>query len=297
MLPAGAWAQVNCTATINPLTFPANMDVLPGAAFDTASSILTTCTGLTGTNRARVCYQLDNGTYPASGGARQMGSGANRLRFQVYRNATYTGVWNTTATGTIGVSVTRTAPSSTRAYYGRVLASQQTAIPASYSTSLTVSAGYVVYTGTAPACSTVPMTMSFVLNVSGTVVSSCNATAGALTFPTASLFTANVDGTSTVNVTCTNSTPYHVRLDGGLSGATTNPAARLMTLGAGQVTYGLYRDIGRSQGWGSTDGVDTSPGTGSAVATGHTVYGRIPPQTTPAPGTYTDTVVVTVSFL
>ncbi|MCE3520182.1 spore coat protein U domain-containing protein, partial [Escherichia coli] len=35
---------------------------------------------------------------------------------------------------------------------------------------------------------------------------------------------------------------------------------------------------------------------GSGAAQPYTVYGRVPVQTTPAPGTYTDTITVTVTY-
>nr|WP_281033880.1 spore coat protein U domain-containing protein [Mesorhizobium sp. M4B.F.Ca.ET.049.02.1.2] len=37
--------------------------------------------------------------------------------------------------------------------------------------------------------------------------------------------------------------------------------------------------------------------TGVGTAQNLTVYGRVPPQTTPSPGVYTDTVIVTVTYL
>jgi len=61
--------------------------------------------------------------------------------------------------------------------------------------------------------------------------------------------------------------------------------------------YGLYKDIDRTQPWGdaSTPG-STVSGTGSGANQTLTVYGRVPPQTTPSAGVYADTVVVTVTY-
>jgi spore coat protein U-like protein len=84
-----------------------------------------------------------------------------------------------------------------------------------------------------------------------------------------------------------------------LSGGTTNaaPTARKMSKGAETVTYGLYKDTNRSQPWGdATTPGSTVAGTGTGAAQVLTVYGRVPPQTTPTPGTYTDTVVVTLTY-
>ena len=76
----------------------------------------------------------------------------------------------------------------------------------------------------------------------------------------------------------------------------TDPTQRKMTRSSEAVTYALYRDAARSQPWGSTVGIDTAAGTGSGFAQGFTVYGRVPPQPTPSPGTYTDTIVITVAY-
>jgi spore coat protein U-like protein len=74
---------------------------------------------------------------------------------------------------------------------------------------------------------------------------------------------------------------------------------------AGQyVSYGLYTDSGYSQAWTTTTsttsctgGANTCDlGTGTGSNQGVTVYGQVPPQSAPAVGTYTDTVVVTVTF-
>jgi spore coat protein U-like protein len=62
------------------------------------------------------------------------------------------------------------------------------------------------------------------------------------------------------------------------------------------VTYGLYRDAARSLAWGATTGVNTASGTGTGTTQTLTVYGRVAPQTTPKAGTYTDTIVATVTY-
>ena len=104
-----------------------------------------------------------------------------------------------------------------------------------------------------------------------------------------------LDAYSSVTVVCTNAAPYTLALDGGLSAAT-NPTQRKMTQGGQTITYGLYQDSGRSQPWGDSTGTNTVAGTGSGLSQSFTVYGRVPAQATPGPGTYTDTVVVTLSY-
>jgi spore coat protein U-like protein len=133
-------------------------------------------------------------------------------------------------------------------------------------------------------------------NVQMTLTATCIInSASNLNFGSQGVLTANVDQSSTIQVQCTNTTPYNIGLDaGGGSGATM--AARKMTSGGTTVTYSLYSDSGHATVWGNTIGSDTVTGTGSGSAQSFTVYGRVPPQATPAPGTYNDTVTVTVTY-
>jgi spore coat protein U-like protein len=121
-------------------------------------------------------------------------------------------------------------------------------------------------------------------------------TATDMDFGTTGVIDANVDQTSTISVQCTNSTPYNVGLGvGGGSGATL--AVRKMTgPAAAVINYSLYRDLGRTQVWGTTIGTDTVSGTGNGALQPLTVYGRVPAQTTPGAGVYTDTVAITVTY-
>jgi spore coat protein U-like protein len=96
-------------------------------------------------------------------------------------------------------------------------------------------------------------------------------------------------------VTCTNSTPYEVGLDAG-TGTGATIAARKMTASGATINYTMYQDPARSILWGNTVGTDAVSGTGNGSAQALTVYGRVPAQSTPAPGAYSDTINVTVTF-
>ncbi|WP_184709175.1 spore coat U domain-containing protein [Rhizobium lusitanum] len=121
-------------------------------------------------------------------------------------------------------------------------------------------------------------------------------TAGTLNFGTNGVITSNIDQTSTIGIQCTSGATYNVGLSAG-AGAGATTAVRVMTgPGAATINYGLYRDSARSQSWGVTIGTDTETGTGNGSVQNYTVYGRVPPQTTPAAGTYTDTVAITVTY-
>jgi len=119
--------------------------------------------------------------------------------------------------------------------------------------------------------------------------------ASTLNFGTLGVLSANVDQTSTIQVQCTNTTPYTIGLDAG-TGAGATVATRKLTGGAATVNYSLYSNAGRTTVWGTTIGSNTVASTGTGAAQSFTVYGRIPAQTTPAPATYTDTITVTVTY-
>jgi len=139
-------------------------------------------------------------------------------------------------------------------------------------------------------------TVTNTMPVKITIQNACNVSTTApttLDFGTQGPLVANVDQTATITVTCTTSAPYNVGLDGGGAG---NINARRMINGAAQVGYQLYRDSARTLVWGVTIGTDTLAGTGNGTAQTLTVYGRVPPQTTPPANVYNDTVNVTVTY-
>jgi spore coat protein U-like protein len=135
------------------------------------------------------------------------------------------------------------------------------------------------------------------LNVSMTIEANCTVvTPATLSFGTQGVLSSSRDASGALSLTCSNTTPYNVGLNAG-SGTGATVASRKMTSGGGgTVNYVLYRDAARTQVWGNTVATDTFSGTGTGAAETVTVYGRVPSQATPAPGSYTDAVTVTVTF-
>lgn len=137
--------------------------------------------------------------------------------------------------------------------------------------------------------------------VSATVLSSCAVSATNLAFGSYDPNSASDnDATSTVTVTCTLLTPYHVQLNEGLNSVGGSVTARRM-LGPGAsdyLNYALYRDASRTLNWGKTDDTDTVDGVGTGILqpANHTVYGRITKNQDVNTGAYSDTITVTVSY-
>jgi spore coat protein U-like protein len=158
---------------------------------------------------------------------------------------------------------------------------------------LAVLATLSAFTAAAPA---VAATATANMNVKITIQNECKiATPADLDFGTRGVLDANFDATTALSVTCTTGQAYNVGISaGGGSGATTT--TRKMTGGASTVNYTLWRDAAHTLNWGNAVGTDTQAGTGNGAAQSITVYGRVPPQTTPAAGNYADTVTVTVTY-
>jgi spore coat protein U-like protein len=130
--------------------------------------------------------------------------------------------------------------------------------------------------------------------VTSTIQSNCTVATSPLAFGTYSS-ASTLNGSSTVSVTCTNTTPYNVGFDAGqATGATVT--SRKMTNGAQTLAYALYQDAGHSTNWGNTVGTDTVTGTGSGSAQNINIYGQIASGQSSAPGSYSDTITVTVTY-
>jgi spore coat protein U domain-containing protein, fimbrial subunit CupE1/2/3/6 len=295
--PERAEAALTCTASITNIAFGTD-EVLANTAVNRTATYSASCSGGTAGGPVLLCPSIG----PGAGNTmnpRTMLSGSNTLNFDIYSNAAHTIIWGNTYVGSLpppAVRVTLNASGSgtvTAKLYGRIPNGQMTAVPGSYVDTFTAINDYAVDTG--QACSAVKIQhdpMPF--NATATVPAFCNVAATAINFGSAASLASNIDATGTLNVTCTNTTPYTVTLDGGLAGATT-PNARKMSFGANTVIYGLYTDAARTQGWGTAGGTTVADtGTGNVIA--YTVYGRVAPQTSSPAGTYSDTVTVTVSY-
>ena len=136
------------------------------------------------------------------------------------------------------------------------------------------------------------------LDVTIKIIADCTIAANPLDFgQSQGVLATTVTANTTLNVTCTNTTPYNVGLSAG-NGTGSTTAARLMSGTGGNtstVAYNLNMTSGGGN-WGNIQGTDTLSGTGSGVQQNLTVYGQVPAQATPQPDTYKSTLTATVYF-
>lgn len=126
------------------------------------------------------------------------------------------------------------------------------------------------------------------------VPSGCRITAiSDLDFGTVAGLSAVPDQAASLSLQCPSGTSWQV----GMGDGANNSGGRHMVSGTGaRVAYALYRDPARTQGWGQTLNGNTAAGVSNGSTTTLPIYGRVPSQASQPPGSYSDTVVVTLTY-
>jgi spore coat protein U-like protein len=308
LVPRPAEAALSCSFSMGNLNF-GTIDVTQNTTFTTTATWSATCSGGNANANVRICISFGGGGggISGTGSPRYLANGANTLSYNLYQDAANTTIWGSwvwNGAGGNGAELDITLNGSgngsgSKTVYATVLAGQQTVTPATYSSSFSAAEvetdwGYATQTCASLNLPNVSSTPTF--SVSATVATICSVSASTLNFGSVSQLTSNVDGTTTVSATCSNTTPYTLSLSLGSGSGVTQPTARKMTNGGNTVTYGLYQNSARTTAWGDVIGTNTEAGTGTGFSQSYTVYGRVPSQTTPAPATYTDSIVVTATY-
>lgn len=302
----------SCTVTITAINYGANVDVLPGTPVDATGTMTATCTGAA--NRTvRICANLGRrNPTPATGNTSRRMQGTvtgTFINHELYADAARTQRWGSWAgagypPGGVQFDVPLNSSGSgsvARTIYARILASQQTARPDTYVSTLSggTHSWSRVYVNTLnpalPTCPTGTTTNYAATSITATIPGLCYMTTTGVNFGSHTQLTSVVSATGAIAPQCSNTLPYTVSLGGGLSGAT-DPTQRKMSNGMLQVTYGLYRNNLHTLPWGSTVGVNTAAGTGTGFSQSIPVYGRLPVQAVPGTGTFSDSVVVTLTY-
>jgi spore coat protein U-like protein len=297
----------SCTFSMPDINF-GNIDLTSGLAYTTSANMVATCTGVAGLS-IDICPNINvgSGGVNASGSIRYMLNGANQLQYNLWEKANFTNIWGSYVWGlpptppTIKLNLDAAGNGTiSKTMYGRI-PTGQSALPAgTYTSSFAGGQTRFNYAYSSVGnCSTISSLNLNPVQAPFTAIATngngCSVTATDLDFGTQTLLNSNIDQTNTVSVTCATGVTYTVGLDGGLLAAV-NPTLRKLNNGTNQITYSIYRDAARSQGWGSTIGTNTVSGTGNGAAQNITGYGRIPPQVTPPASTYNDTVAITVTY-
>jgi spore coat protein U-like protein len=295
-------ALANCTITNFTMNF-GSLNVLSGSPTDVTATGSITCLLLVNT-AATIGISCGAGSN-CTANLRTMVSGSNTMRVEYYTDSARTQVWQADSfsvnpgsyTGA-GDPITLNLVLGTTNFtvYGRIPAGQSTVQVGSY-TWTGAATPAVKHCGDADLLCVAPVvsTSASASTAVATVVPQCSILSTSPVSFTAGLLTANTTAIGTVNVQCTAGASYTVALDNGQ-----NYSGSRRVANAAQtvfVPYQLYQDSSYSVSWGAQQGVNTQADTGTGLNQALSVYGLIPAQaTTPAPGVYSDTVVVTVTY-
>ncbi len=332
---SGRSLAVNCSTGSTTVAF-GNVDVVPSSTnyastySATSANIPVTCGNslfdLVGNYKVSVCVNISGGSLSS----RQMSGtpSTNKLNYNLYADSAHTTIW-----GAYPGSPTAVAVPSNFAYtniaifggssgpnnvpvYGFLQASaNSSAIAGAYtdaSLTATLSWNYtysaIFSPGTPDSCTLGPSNSGFAggsgsssafsLTATATVTNDCAVSATTINFGGAvGVLTSPVTNTGTITANCTNTATYTIALDKGTSTSGSIADRRMQAAGGSQVHYELYTTSGYATIWGDgTGGSSTAGGTGAGSSQSYTVYGRIPAQTSPAPGSYSDTITVTVTY-
>lgn len=141
---------------------------------------------------------------------------------------------------------------------------------------------------------------SATLGVSVRVVSNCSISASSLDFgdydPTLTHATADLSARTSLTMACRRGSNPAVAIGLG-SNSTSAVTTRSMSNGGGMLSYEIYKDSALTQIW--SDSAAGSLSLGTVTSTQPIiipVHGRIPAGQAVGPGSYTDSVIVTVNF-
>jgi spore coat protein U-like protein len=300
---SGATAQV-CNFTIANVNF-GNISIGPGGTPSTSSTFTASCSGQP--NRTiTICPNIGDGTGGStSGSPRLLSHGRADIPFNFLQpNGQIWGsfAWpyasrppvlsltlNAQGTGalseTIQAIISGTITSAPTGRYASIYSGFHTVIDYGYAPGQNCSV-------MSARATRAPFT------VQANNVATCNLSTTPLDFGTLSGLTTAQSASSQIGITCTRGVNYVIGLSNGVNGGTGPAARKLISVSSGgsSLVYGVYRDAAHVQPWGQMVGSDTVSGVGTGLQQTVTAYGYLPVQNNAAPASYSDTIVVTVSY-
>jgi len=304
-MPTQASAQ-SCSALATNMRFGSVSPISRGE-FPATSTVTVTCTwpATTQLPSAQICLNVGRAS------PRQLLNGTNQLLFDLYSDPGHSLVWGSTSHGTTPVSFTMTKPatgtSTTQVVtmYGRISPDQPAVRTVNNADTVYTQVFFGSHTslnvrfypqGTGGPCSAQATGGTFGFDVGATVINNCNISATNITFTSIGLLDTALTANGAITAQCTNGNAYKITLNGGANG-TLNDRKMMRSGGGATLGYELYTDTQFTTPWGDgTLGTSPATNTGTGDAQVISVYGRVPAQSTPAPGTYTDTVTATINF-
>jgi spore coat protein U-like protein len=262
--------QANCLSiAVTALSFGS----YTGAAIPVTATITANCK--VGYNYA---ITLSAG-HSGSTSARTMANASVNLSYSMYRDSAHTMNWGTNV-GVDTQSQTGSGPGQIITIYGLLPAGQLFA-PNTYTDSITASV---------PSVSGITSTFA----VTATIPASCTFSAAALNFGSYTGLLLNVQ--STVTVTCTNTTVFNIGFDAGTAPGATVTTRKMTGPASATLNYTIFKESTRTWNWGNTVNSDAFISEGDGTSHQYGTFGQVPAGQAPKPGSYSDTIIATITY-
>ena len=280
------WTLIVLLLTIGSFAYGANCTIkATGVNFGNYSTAIRKVVGtLTVTCTKNVSYAIALNQGLGTGAtvtSRSMKSGSNVLGYGLYTDAARTINWGDSA-GTNWVTGKGTGLAQKYNIYAEIPANEYSNVGA-YTDTITASVeGAGIKTVNA----------SFA--VKANMLAHCILSASPLNFGTYSGVVKSA--ITSIDITCTNNTSYTVGLSQGKSSGATVTKRAMTGPSSSLLHYGLYSDSAHTLNWGNTAATHWVSGVGVGSAQSLTVYGQIPAGQFPRPGSYSDTIIATITY-
>jgi spore coat protein U-like protein len=281
--------------------------ISPDRPTDSRGTISLACQGSAAPSYVRYCVYLPDGA-PLPGINPRLMTNYNgaQMRYDLYADPALQNIIGPPPAGggfpvytdTLFVPGGYTQVTANIPVYGRVPAGQSLPAAHAFESQIASVVTWSLRPNSYPlACNGGPLTRSetTALRVQATVASGCRITlATDLDFGSAASLAVKHEQPSTIMVRCPLSIRWTMGLDDGINASS---GARRMRNGSQYVGYELYKDPNHMQRWGNAGSeLASGVGAGELNPSTSTVYGRVPAQATAPPGTYSDTVTVTLTY-
>ena len=313
--PQDARADV-CTAAMTDISF-GNVSPISGQDYLASGTLSITCTfvilqgNIILLPTISACASLGAGSGAIDVNARSLSHGAVRIPFNLYREPTYSlaNVWGgyvdkTAITSVFAGLLAIGTNTQTYPVYAKIaaadLAGAATVANAdtTYGTDFT-GAGTLNYTSASILvlnCHLSGTVAPFSFNVRANVVNDCRINTTPVAFGSQGILNTTTRAVGSVVIKCTASNAYRIALNGGTVSQLSHARKMKNPVTGETVDYRLSASLDGPEWGDGTSGTSTYDATGTGATQTVSIYGRVPSQRTPSPGSYADKVTATIYF-
>lgn len=305
-----------CTVSMTDMSF-GNVSPVSGQDYFANGTLSVTCTfvilvgNIIVLPNINACASLGPGSGATDISARVLMNGSKKIPFNLYRSASYTpanlwGGYETNSAIPVFFTGLLAIGTNTQVYpvFAKITASNLAlaAVESNATTTYTASfagAGNMQYSSSsivALPCQSAGSSVAFAFNVSANVMNDCLIETAPVSFGSSGGLSSATRATGAVLVKCTAANSYRIMLNGGtVSNAAGDRKMKNPDTGE-TVSYRLSTSLDGPIWGDGSNGTTTYDNVGTGLPQQIIIYGLVPSQTTPSPGTYSDQVTALIYF-